>query len=161
MLSCWLHSQNTDWCQIFSGSCWFVPSRQGWIWPLYSRPNECLPAQHIMFGGKTSCSSTIKICSQGSKDVMTSTQSWNKMGPRQKCLVLLQSIKSRLGFLLFVFLLGMNHAFPWFPSSRSLQLAEWFWIGASALKSISKSYTEPLQNAAILFSHSPVAWNLA
>lgn len=52
-----------------------------------------------MSGGKTSCSSTIKICSQGSKDAVVSTQSCDKMGPRSKSLVLLQAIKSRLGFL--------------------------------------------------------------
>lgn len=75
-----------------------MPSRQDWIWSLYSRPNESLLAQHIMSGGKTSCSSTIKICSQGSKDAVVSTQSCDKMGPRSKCLVLLKAIESRLGF---------------------------------------------------------------
>lgn len=71
-LSCWPHPGNTKWCFIlpFKTPAGLMPSRQGWIWPLYSTTYESLPAQHIMFGGKSSCGSVTKINSQVSKDAM-------------------------------------------------------------------------------------------
>lgn len=45
-----------------------LPLRQSWVWPLYSVPDESLPAKHVITWGKKSYGSAMNINSRGSKD---------------------------------------------------------------------------------------------